>query len=1818
MKNKRSELLEEIKNIDKLDRNHFEKIDYINLHAHSTYSLQDAVGQVHEHFSKTIEVGHCGCSITDHGSYASFIDLYNLKDNAKGNKKVKELFKKHNLSEHPVVMGSELYIIDDRHILPLERAARELNFDLIESILKKMSKNPKWASVFGIDTKKSVISIQNDENKKEKNSSIGSELLNELRSLSKELLIEQIDKFNAATLRSKSYKYNHITLLVKSPEGHSNLCKLTSIGSLPENFYSRPRIRLTHLLENKEGLIVTSGCFVGMIPQAIYRKTGEEKEFIELFKREFGGDFYIEMHISDIRKVWDAKTRTFVDQPEGNPQKPVNDRLLELVQEYNLESKVYITQDSHMPNKEDKDIQDIIIMNDPGNKSGWHFYNTYYIMSIEEMYNSMKKYYPEYTNEQFVNWCFNSMEVLEKCRNVVLDTSLKFLSPDYENHPLNNPIRINKEYLEKLLVDGIAQDEIDQVILRDQIRESIYREHGQDLEQVKDLEVSFNFNEKQFRAKIFELVDLVKTQESVKHRKELDEKLSEIFKYEEYYVQKTKLFYKDEIDLHTLLLTAIDYAKIDFHNEKQRTRFFYELDIIQFNGMLALSDYFMTFERISAFVLDIDEFKGPGRGSAAGCLVSYAIDITDIEPDKYSLLMERFLQPERIGFMQFALKDFPLEYNRDEVSYELFKKHKNSLDRLKGLLDGLELSDNAKEELYFLERNLFVADYLVELKESHSNLENINNSKICELIGLCSKAHGKIDMTDRSMPDIDYDSSCRDKICEYLVRLHGRDKVVYIGTYGSLKIKSAIKEVLRIRGVSGSNRVLSSEEINAITKECDKVKISEEDNSRGELWIFNYILEQNSVLREFFTTNYHIKKDVENILGTYKNMGIHAAGIILSPQEIWKFIPCKFDKVKNAYVTELAKDEAEQLGFIKLDMLGISTGEDINLCRKMIKQRYGIDYQGKWEEILENLPEEVNRAYERVQTTSIFQMNTPTAQDGLRKTTRILDPVNNIAALTSVKRPGPMGMGADEDFILKNNGQREASYLHPMLEPILKDTFGVLVYQEQVMQIVQSMGGFTKFEADKIRKAMGKKKFDVLAKFEEKFINYAQDVHQVDKKVAAKIWEYMAKFAEYGFNKSHAICYSALSCICMYFKEKYPKEWISAVFTRASLKNSDKDKENYKRFYREWKNYLKSPSVQFSKRDYEIIGEYIYMPLFSIKRIGEAAANKIIDLQPYKDYEDFFLKLIASENNNKTLVEYLVYSGAMDSFRPSKIDIDLSQIDLSTLKKLEMACDIAEFKTQTKIDREIIFKIRDTLEIGVPLDDDQMGEFESFIKDNDLESQNINKFDFRKYVLEKYYQEYKHIKLKKGLKDLLTEKNMLSYELILEIFKNRGIDSVEALQGEEFSKFRGETKVGLSKSLTLHLTPKNQEEVDLVIKNIRSKTNKNLLLEELDCLNFTSFDFNSIFEEEINNLKPRIGNKRIYSPGDIDRFSNSVQFKLNTLLSVVDDQLKYSDNLLQRSKLILLTYKKIEENLSSWHAKYVFDKLERGLEKLEAKLSVDWKINLRLASIILGVNYRPKFFINVQLKRNLTKENFSLAKKVVRNESRFEDMEITGALRFDIPYVVDLFLMYLYANNKVKMDEALKYNENKEAFEYVRSLFVNANKRLDKPREQILNFFDKLKVNEDYISNLLENFNKTDLILENISKFQNSELSKEEKYLLNTSNYIACTVFKPEKKHFIKEVGKGDRAQKIMNLLLTNEDSQVKMTVFSADKEKVYKNTSEGEKIVTLTNEIKDFLPAIIQFKLKVNLRRDNEVSLSYVSGNRSFYFIEDQINKIN
>ena len=402
------------------------------------------------------------------------------------------------------------------------------------------------------------------------------------------LLGVQLNMIDDLEKKDKVNKYFNISAYAINNKGYQNLVYLTSIGSKSDHFYHKPRISLPELIEFQEGLLVTSGDINGMIAQSILKETGQEELLVEIFKEHFEERFFFEIHFKDLSKTWNRETKEYVDQG-FNPQKIVNLRLFELAKKFGV--KCVLTQNSYMPEKKHKSLQDILIGNHPIGKDGWRFGNAYYTMSVEEMYAEVQKEAPYINDEMFKEFCENSQILLEKAKDLKL--SFTPLLPDikYEESVVNK----SQEWEDK------------------------YQAIKEDL--------------KTFYPPLAELFEIGER----------------------------------EIALKTSLKIIIKNEKMDFKNKVYVERLNMELRVIARNGIINLCDYFLLLEDVTHFVRENGYLRGFGRGSGAGSLVAYALDITDCNPIDFDLLFERFLTKERVGAINFEIPNFPMkEYGKKE------------------------------------------------------------------------------------------------------------------------------------------------------------------------------------------------------------------------------------------------------------------------------------------------------------------------------------------------------------------------------------------------------------------------------------------------------------------------------------------------------------------------------------------------------------------------------------------------------------------------------------------------------------------------------------------------------------------------------------------------------------------------------------------------------------------------------------------------------------------------------------------------------------------------------------------------------------------------------------------------------------------------------------------------------------------------------------------------------------------------------------------------------------------------------------------------
>ncbi len=559
-----------------------------------------------------------------------------------------------------------------------------------------------------------------------------------------------------------------------------------------------------------------------------------------------------------------------------------------------------------------------------------------------------------------------------------------------------------------------------------------------------------------------------------------------------------------------------------------RQRLDYELGVI---SAMDFPSYFLIVWDYVKYARDHEIPVGPGRGSAAGSVVAYLLGITGLDPLKYNLLFERFLNPERI-----------------------------------------------------------------------------------------------------TMPDIDMDFCYenRNKIIDYVTRKYGKDHVAQIITFGTLAARAVLRDVGRVL-----NMPLG--EVNRIMKTVP-----------NELGItLDKALQTSKEFRQDYETKEEVRRlvDYGKVLeGLVRHSSTHAAGVVISAAPVDDYVPMQYSK-EGYLTTQYDKDLVEELGLLKMDFLGLRTLTVIGDAVKMINRNYRTELD------IEKIPlddEATCRLLTEGDTAGIFQMES----QGITNLVKELAPKHfeDMIPLVALYRPGPLGSGMVEDFIKGSHGEKKVTYFHPLLEPILKDTYGVILYQEQVMQIASAMGGFSLGEADLLRRAMGKKKEDVLKAQREHFFEGTRK-NNIDDDIAGKVFDLMVYFAGYGFNKSHSAAYAYVAWQTAYLKAHYCAELMAATMT--SMIN-DVSKISF--YAAECKRHhvpVLSPDVNESESVFSVQNGNIRFGLAGIKSVGENAIRAILEARekdgPFRSLEDFCSRVDARVVNRRAL-ESLIQCGAMDSF----------------------------------------------------------------------------------------------------------------------------------------------------------------------------------------------------------------------------------------------------------------------------------------------------------------------------------------------------------------------------------------------------------------------------------------------------------------------------------------------------------------------------------------------------------------------------------------
>ena len=616
----------------------------------------------------------------------------------------------------------------------------------------------------------------------------------------------------------------------------------------------------------------------------------------------------------------------------------------------------------------------------------------------------------------------------------------------------------------------------------------------------------------------------------------------------------------------------------------------YELGVVEqmnYNGYFLIIADFMNWGKAQGIVF------GPGRGSAAGSIIAYALKITELDPLKYNLLFERFLNPDRI-----------------------------------------------------------------------------------------------------SMPDIDIDiqDNRRDEVIQYCIDKYGADRVANIVTFGRMAARNAVRDVARVLQVPYAD--------------ADRLAKMIPPPVQGRHVLLATSLQENLDLRKEYKENKQSKQVFDlavQLEGTIRSHGVHAAGVVIAPDDIVRYTPLEMAQ-KGVVATQYSMGPIDELGLIKMDFLGLSNLTIIKNTLRIIKKI------NKKEIDINKIPLDDRETYELLQrgdTTGIFQLES----SGMKRYLKELKPTlfEDIVAMVALYRPGPLGTGLTDSFIRRKNGSEDVEYAHPTMKASLESTYGVLVYQEQVMQIARDMCGFTGGQADTLRKAIGKKNRTVMEKMKKDFIKGAEQHSGVSSEFMEKFWKGLEGFADYAFNKSHAACYGMISFQTAYLKAHYPLAFMAALMTSdydntdrlaieinecknmnievlppdvnesfvefgvvpltkelngigldAAQGTTEKRSESYMKYDERapkvaTKRSAKSDSGAGGSTTVQAVTSYplrIRFGMAAVKNVGTGAVEEILRARekgPFASLEDFFERVNSRIANRKTM-ESLIKAGALDRF----------------------------------------------------------------------------------------------------------------------------------------------------------------------------------------------------------------------------------------------------------------------------------------------------------------------------------------------------------------------------------------------------------------------------------------------------------------------------------------------------------------------------------------------------------------------------------------
>lgn len=1003
--------------------------DFVHLHVHTQYSILDGQSSIQRLVDKAIANGMRGMAVTDHGDMMGIKEFFNYVKKVKG--KAKDTLSAAQAKLEALENGTYKPVPDKDGKDPDRGKTPEILKEECRKSIEKQTKILDFKPIFGCEMYVARRGMERKETKEDRSG-------------------------------------YHLIVLAKNYKGYHNLIKLVS-ESWVNGFYMRPRTDHKSLEKYHEGLIVSSACLGGEIPQKImnHDMEGAEKA-VQWYKGLFGEDYYLELQR---HQVTDPNVRA---NRETYPlQEEVNPVLIELGKKYGI--KCICTNDCHFVDEENAEAHDRLIClstnKDLDDPSRMLYTKQEWFKTREEM-NAIFSDHPE----ALANTC----EICDKVELYSIDHAP--IMPNFAiPEDFGTEEEYRKKYTEEDLFNEFTRDENGKVVLDKEAAEAKIKKLG-------------GYN-KLYRIKL-----------------EAD--------------YLAKLAYAGAKEMYG-----------DPLSEEVRERINFELHIMKTMGFpgyfLIVQDY------INAARHQLGVSVGPGRGSAAGSAVAYCLGITKIDPIKYDLLFERFLNPDRI-----SLPDI----------------------------------------------------------------------------------------------DVDFDDDGRARVLSWVTQKYGAEKVAHIITYGTMATKLAIKDVARVEK-------LPLEESNRLCKLIpDKLPNGKKMNLTNAIACIPELQQAEASPNKLLRETIRYAKMLE---GNVRNTGVHACGTIICRDAIDDWVPVSTAEDKETgeklRCTQYEGSVIEETGLIKMDFLGLKTLSIIKEAVENIKDSFGIELD------IDKISIEDPATYKLYcdgRTIGTFQFESA----GMQKYLRELQPstFEDLIAMNALYRPGPMDY--IPSFIARKHGKEPITYDIPCMERYLKDTYGITVYQEQVMLLSRLLANFTRGESDTLRKAMGKKLIEKLNHMYPKFISGGK-ANGYDEKVLEKIWADWKKFASYAFNKSHATCYSWVAYQTAYLKANYPAQYMAAVMSRnlANITEITKLMDECKVMG----IGILGPDVNESHKKFSVnpYGK-IRFGLSAVKGMGENAVQAILEERkkgPFKSIFDFVQRINLSACNRKAM-ECLVLSGGLDSF----------------------------------------------------------------------------------------------------------------------------------------------------------------------------------------------------------------------------------------------------------------------------------------------------------------------------------------------------------------------------------------------------------------------------------------------------------------------------------------------------------------------------------------------------------------------------------------